>query len=128
MMAGLKHFRHRRHEVILFHVLDPAELDFPFANATLFKGLEELPTLAELRDLDEISKELNLPLDLGEQSASGQESQDEQQPAEAADDADHASGEGGSDGGLSMAAQANPELEEMGQAEALARAPVRVNE
>ena len=85
-------------------------------------------TLAELRDLDEISKELNLPLDLGEQSASGQESQDEQQPAEAADDTDHASGKGGSDGGLSMAAQANPELEDMGQAEALARAPVRVNE
>src|SRR5690348_14520334 len=23
MLAGLKHFRHRRHEVILFHVLDP---------------------------------------------------------------------------------------------------------
>ena len=30
MMAGLKHFRHRRHEVILLHVLDPAEVDFPF--------------------------------------------------------------------------------------------------
>ena len=43
MMAGLKHFRHRRHEVILFHVLDPAELDFPFRDVTLFKGLEQLP-------------------------------------------------------------------------------------
>jgi uncharacterized protein (DUF58 family) len=43
MMAGLKHFRHRRHEVILFHVLDPAELDFPFRNITMFKGLEQLP-------------------------------------------------------------------------------------
>ena len=30
MMAGLKHLRHRRHEVVIFHVLDPAELDFPF--------------------------------------------------------------------------------------------------
>ena len=30
LMAGLKHFRHRRHEVIVLHVLDPAELDFPF--------------------------------------------------------------------------------------------------
>ena len=30
MMAGLKHLRHRRHEVILMHVLDPAEMDFPF--------------------------------------------------------------------------------------------------
>ena len=43
MMAGLKHFRHRRHEVIIFHVLDPAELDFPFRQTTLFKGLEQLP-------------------------------------------------------------------------------------
>ncbi len=43
MMAGLKHFRHRRHEVILLHVLDPAELDFPFRQTTMFKGLEELP-------------------------------------------------------------------------------------
>ena len=43
MIAGLKHFRHRRHEVIVFHVLDPAELDFPFQRTTLFKGLEALP-------------------------------------------------------------------------------------
>jgi len=41
MLAGLKHFRHRRHEVILFHVLDPAELTFPFSRTTLFKGLEQ---------------------------------------------------------------------------------------
>lgn len=45
MMAGLKHFRHRRHEVVLFHVLDPAELDFPFKKTTLFRGLEELPNV-----------------------------------------------------------------------------------
>jgi uncharacterized protein (DUF58 family) len=43
MLAGLKHFRHRRHEVILFHVLDPAELEFPFRQTTLFRGMEELP-------------------------------------------------------------------------------------
>jgi uncharacterized protein (DUF58 family) len=43
LLAGLKHFRHRRHEVILFHVLDPAEIDFPFQQTTMFKGLEELP-------------------------------------------------------------------------------------
>jgi len=43
MLAGLKHFRHRRHEVILMHVLDPAEYEFPFDRVTLFKGLEELP-------------------------------------------------------------------------------------
>jgi uncharacterized protein (DUF58 family) len=45
MMTGLKHFRHHRHEVILFHVLDPAELDFPFQQVTLFKGLEQLPNV-----------------------------------------------------------------------------------
>ncbi len=40
IVTGLKHFRHRRHEVIVFHVLDPAELEFPFRDTTLFKGLE----------------------------------------------------------------------------------------
>jgi len=43
MLAGLKHFRHRRHDVIVFQVLDPAELDFPFRDTTLFRGLEQLP-------------------------------------------------------------------------------------
>lgn len=43
VLAGLKHFRHRRHEVIVFHILDPAELDFPFRDTTLFKGLEGMP-------------------------------------------------------------------------------------
>ena len=43
ILAGLKHFRHRRHEVIVFHVLDPAELEFPFRDPTLFKGLEGMP-------------------------------------------------------------------------------------
>ena len=52
MMAGLKHFRHRRHEVVLLHVLDPAELDFPFRQPTLFRGLEQLPdVLVEPRAL-----------------------------------------------------------------------------
>jgi uncharacterized protein (DUF58 family) len=43
MMAGLKHFRHKRHDVIVFHVLDPAELNFRFRRITLFRGLEQLP-------------------------------------------------------------------------------------
>ena len=38
IIAGLKHFRHRRHEVIVFHVLDPAEIEFPFRDTTLFQG------------------------------------------------------------------------------------------
>ncbi|HEX3869030.1 MAG TPA: DUF58 domain-containing protein [Pirellulales bacterium] len=52
MLAGLKHFRHRRHEVILFHILDPAEIEFPFKQVTMFKGLEQLPdVLADPRSL-----------------------------------------------------------------------------
>ncbi len=43
MLAGLKHFRHRRHDVIVFQVLDPAELEFPFRETTLFRGMEQLP-------------------------------------------------------------------------------------
>jgi uncharacterized protein (DUF58 family) len=43
ILTGLKHFRHRRHEVIVFHILDQAELQFPFRSATLFKGLEGMP-------------------------------------------------------------------------------------
>src|SRR5436190_5104908 len=42
MLAGLKHLRHRRHDVIVLHVLDPAEIDFPFQQVTMFKGLEAL--------------------------------------------------------------------------------------
>jgi uncharacterized protein (DUF58 family) len=45
IVAGLKHFRHRRHEVVIFHVLDPAELEFPFRETTLFHGLEQMPDL-----------------------------------------------------------------------------------
>jgi uncharacterized protein (DUF58 family) len=40
MLAGLKHLRHRKHDVIILHVLDPAEIDFPFQQVTMFKGLE----------------------------------------------------------------------------------------
>jgi hypothetical protein len=37
--------RHKRHEVVVFHVLDRAELEFPFREATLFRGLEQSPEL-----------------------------------------------------------------------------------
>ncbi|MBI1247164.1 DUF58 domain-containing protein [bacterium] len=45
MMAGLKHLRFRKHDIILMQVLDPAELDFPFDRPTMFHGLEEFPEL-----------------------------------------------------------------------------------
>ena len=40
MLAGLKHFRHRRHDVTDLQIIDPAEQDFPFDEPTLYKGLE----------------------------------------------------------------------------------------
>jgi uncharacterized protein (DUF58 family) len=46
VMMGLKHFRHKKHEVIVFHILDPAEREFPFEGSSIFRDLEtgeELP-------------------------------------------------------------------------------------
>jgi uncharacterized protein (DUF58 family) len=52
IVTGLKHLRYKRHEVVLFHLLDPAEIDFPFQSFTMFRGLERLPrALVEPRAL-----------------------------------------------------------------------------
>ncbi|MBN1591478.1 MAG: DUF58 domain-containing protein [Pirellulales bacterium] len=40
VIRALHHFRHCRHELILFHVFDKAELDFPFRELTAFHDLE----------------------------------------------------------------------------------------
>jgi len=40
ILSGLKHFRHRKHEVIVFHVLDPKERYFDFSQEAIFKDLE----------------------------------------------------------------------------------------
>jgi len=40
VMRALCHFRHRRHEVIVFHVMDRAEIDFPFRDSVAFHDLE----------------------------------------------------------------------------------------
>ena len=40
VVRALHHFRARRHEVILFHVLDKAEIEFPFREVMLFRDLE----------------------------------------------------------------------------------------
>ena len=37
---GLKHFRHNGHEVIVFHILDPMELDFDYDRETRFIDME----------------------------------------------------------------------------------------
>jgi uncharacterized protein (DUF58 family) len=40
VIRGLKHFQYRGTDVIVFHVLDPDELEFPFERATRFEDLE----------------------------------------------------------------------------------------
>ena len=40
VVRGLKHFQFRGADVIVFHVLDPDEIDFPFDRATRFEDLE----------------------------------------------------------------------------------------
>jgi uncharacterized protein (DUF58 family) len=42
---GLDMLAHRRHDLLVFHVLDEDELTFPFAGSTRFEGMEELPDL-----------------------------------------------------------------------------------
>ncbi len=48
IISGLKHFRYNKHEVIIFHILDPRERDFAFPREAVFKDMEtgeELTTL-----------------------------------------------------------------------------------
>ncbi len=40
VIRALHHFRHRRHELILFHVFDKAEIEFPFRDVIAFHDLE----------------------------------------------------------------------------------------
>lgn len=46
VINALKHFRHKRHEVILFHILDPEEIKFSFSRQTRFIDLETRQQLA----------------------------------------------------------------------------------
>ena len=40
LVSALHHFRHRRHEVLMLHVMDDDELNFPFRKWTLFQNME----------------------------------------------------------------------------------------
>ncbi|MBN1441965.1 MAG: DUF58 domain-containing protein [Planctomycetes bacterium] len=52
--ASLQEFAMRRHDIIVFHVLDETELTFPFEGNTLFRGLEDYPEVtADPRSLRE---------------------------------------------------------------------------
>jgi len=65
VLEGLKHLRYLRHDVVVFHVMDPAEHEFPFRQATMFRGLEQWPELltdplgVRMGYLDELRKFLD---------------------------------------------------------------------
>jgi uncharacterized protein (DUF58 family) len=40
IISGLKHFRYRKHELIVFHILDPFESEFRFDREAIFQDLE----------------------------------------------------------------------------------------
>jgi uncharacterized protein (DUF58 family) len=56
LMRALRHFRHRKHEVLLFHVLAPEEIEFPFKKWTQFRNLEA-PAHKVLADPHRLRKE-----------------------------------------------------------------------
>lgn len=45
LVSGLHHLRHRGHEVVVFQLLDPRELDFAFDREARFEALEQGGTL-----------------------------------------------------------------------------------
>jgi uncharacterized protein (DUF58 family) len=42
---GIRHLRFKKHEVMAFQIMDPTEIEFPFEETTLFRGLEEMGDL-----------------------------------------------------------------------------------
>ncbi len=40
VISGLKHFRHKKHEIVVFHILDPFERTFNFKHDSTFVDLE----------------------------------------------------------------------------------------
>jgi len=46
VLQGLRHFQHRKHDVIVFHVMDDAELDLPYGELANFRDVESGRRLA----------------------------------------------------------------------------------
>ncbi len=42
LLNALRHFRHKRHDVMLFHLLAPEEIDFPYRRLTQFRNIETI--------------------------------------------------------------------------------------
>jgi uncharacterized protein (DUF58 family) len=45
LIRGLEMLCQRKHDILVFHVLDEDEMNFPFSGTTRFEGMEELPHL-----------------------------------------------------------------------------------
>ena len=45
LARGLRHLAHRKHDVRVAQIVDPAEIDFPFDEATRFQGMETDPDI-----------------------------------------------------------------------------------
>jgi uncharacterized protein (DUF58 family) len=56
LLRALQHLRHRKHEVLLFHLLAPEEIDFPFTRLTQFRSLE-IAGVRQLVDPQRLRKE-----------------------------------------------------------------------
>ena len=73
MLQALRLLRHRHFEVVLFHILDPEEIEFPFDRLTMFEGLEEkIQLLADPRAMRaEYRRQVQLFLEQVKQVAAG---------------------------------------------------------
>ncbi|MGE3172774.1 MAG: DUF58 domain-containing protein [Planctomycetota bacterium] len=45
VLRGIRDIAQRGHDVVVFHVLDRDEVEFPFERMTMFQGLEQMPEL-----------------------------------------------------------------------------------
>ncbi|MFO0878923.1 MAG: DUF58 domain-containing protein [Gemmataceae bacterium] len=45
LIKGLEMLCQRRHDILVFHVMDDDEMNFPFTGTTRFEGMEQLPNL-----------------------------------------------------------------------------------
>jgi uncharacterized protein (DUF58 family) len=66
LLTALQHFRHKKHEVLIFQILDPAEIAFPFDDVTRIEDMETSrevtsdPQAFRAAYLDELAKFLDI--------------------------------------------------------------------
>ena len=66
VVDGLRHFRFRGADVIVFHVMDPDELTFPFERAARFRDMEggeelmAIPSVVRQQYLDELQRTIDI--------------------------------------------------------------------